>query len=192
MSSIDLRSRDWEVRTMVSLSVHAILGLRGQLFEFRRQGESRSYTYFFVGGGAGMGAGAGGGVNAPGPIGFARDTARTVGTAFHEAGRQLIGRPRRSRNEMNLPDFGEELTAFTPIESLVSFSPADLHHSMGRVGSASASLALGYGSTVISAWNMSGVFFESQVVTKTGEVPASGTAGVSASVSLDLGAWIMA
>ncbi len=106
MTAVNTASRDWEVRTMVSLSAHAILGLRGQMFEFRRQGETRTYTYFFVGGGAGVGAGAGGNVNAPGPIGFGKNVARTVGTAFHEAGRRAIGRPARSANELNLPDFG--------------------------------------------------------------------------------------
>lgn len=194
MSGVNIGSRDWEVRAVVSLSAHYILGARAQMFEFRRKGETNTYSFFFIGAGAGMGAGAGGNVMAPGPVGMLKNTARTVSTAFHEVVRRGVGLPSRSEKELNLKDDWEEFTAFTPIKSESSFSPSDLDRSMGRQASAGASLALGYGAIIISAWDSdlrkSRIYFESQPVTMTGDLPASGTAGVNLNVSLDLGIWI--
>jgi hypothetical protein len=62
------------------------------------------------------------------------------------------------------------------------FSAADLNWSGGRLSTAGAGLAVGYGVVIITAFNMSGTLFSSQNC-------FGGTIGVGASIMTTVGVW---
>lgn len=185
------RHAEWQVRSVVSMTAHAVVGGTAQLFEFRRKGQKVSYPFVFVGYGLGIGPqlGAGSAGFAP-PHEFLWQTAKLVGQSFYEAGRQIFGgKPKHIPN----PEFATKMAEFNDIESEGPFSAIDLHRAMGRITIASASLALGYSACYITAFKLDRTFFSSQSTAGEGAFnrgTVSGTTGVSLGASTNAGIWL--
>ena len=178
------RHAEWQVRGVVGLAAHVAVGGTAQLFEFRRRETRATYPFVFVGYGLGagpqLGAGSAGFAT---PHEFIWETGKLVGRSFWEAGRQLLGgRPQAVPN----PSYANSIGAFVDIESS-SFSAVDLDRAMGRLTSASASLAMGYAITYISAFKLDRVFFDSQ--STAGDDVVGGTTGVSLGANVNAGMW---
>lgn len=178
------RHAEWQVRGVVGLAAHVGVGASGQMFEFRRRGESATYPFVFVG--LGLGAGPQLGAGSAGfatPHEFVWETGKIIGRSFWEAGRQMLG---AKPQVVPQPSYAETIGEFVDIESS-SFSAIDLDRAMGRLTCASASLALGYAITYITAFKLDQVFFESQ--STAGEDIVGGTTGVSLGANMNAGMW---
>ena len=175
---------EWQVRGVAGLAGHLAVGGTAQWFDFRRRGERSHFTFVFIGYGLGAGPQLGAGsAGFPMPHEFIWETGGVVGRSLWEAGRRMLG---GDPERVPPPAYGESMGAFSDIES-ASFSAVDLHRAMGRLTSASASLAMGYAITYITAFTTSQVLFESQ--STAGDDNISGTAGVSLGANVNAGMW---
>lgn len=182
---------EWQVRGIAAVGAHVSAGGTAQLFEFRPKGEHASYVYVFLGIGYGVGAkGGAGGTNFVTPHEFAWDTAKLVGSAFWEVGRQMAGgAPRRDTTK-----YYEGLMSFSDIAVTTPFSALDLDRAYGELAEASASLAMGYGCSFISAETQNAVLFTHQSTAGDGafgQGVVGGTTGVSLGGSANTGRWFM-
>lgn len=82
----------------------------------------------------------------------------------------------------SMPDFSTGGLSWTSLECDRSFSAMDLHRSAGRLTTAGAGLAVGYGVVIISAFNWGGSMFSSQEC-------FGGSVGVGASAMTTVGMW---
>ncbi|MBT0957505.1 hypothetical protein IV417_08905 [Alphaproteobacteria bacterium KMM 3653] len=84
----------------------------------------------------------------------------------------------------SMPDFSSGGLSWTNLECDRSFSADDLDGSAGRLTTAGAGLAVGYGVAIVSAFNWGGSMFSSQEC-------FGGSIGVGASAITMAGAWNM-
>ncbi len=82
----------------------------------------------------------------------------------------------------SMPDFSNGGLSWTHIECDEAFSAADLNWSAGRLTTAGAGLAVGYGVIIISAFDWGGPMFSSQEC-------FGGSIGVGASAMTTVGVW---
>jgi hypothetical protein len=82
----------------------------------------------------------------------------------------------------SLPDFSSGGLNWSQLECDRAFSAADLNWSPGRLSTAGAGLAVGYGVVILTAFNLSGSMFSSQNCW-------GGTVGVGASIMTTVGMW---
>ena len=82
----------------------------------------------------------------------------------------------------SMPDWSTGGLSWTSLECDRAFSAADLNWSAGRLSTAGAGLAVGYGVVIISAFNMRGSLFSSQNC-------FGGSIGVGASIMTTAGMW---
>ncbi|MBY6049775.1 hypothetical protein KUV47_20285 [Vannielia litorea] len=82
----------------------------------------------------------------------------------------------------SMPDFSTGGLSYTDLECERAFSADDLHGSAGRLTTAGAGLSVGYGVTIITAFNWGGYMFSSQEC-------FGGTIGVGASAITTAGMW---
>lgn len=172
---------EWEVRSLLASSFHWKAGGIAQLFEFRRAGRKVAFQFLFLGGG--LGAGFLVGSNAPfvNPFRLIWDTTTLIGKALWETGRGLSG---KSMREVEAPKWEEAITGYARIECGTSFSAIDLNRSMGRLTTACGTVGFGLGATVISAYTMDRIFFESQ------ELVGGQAGGVGLGGSINKGVWL--
>jgi len=171
----------WEVSSFLSVGVHVKLGLQVQLFEFRPVGGQQTYKFGFVGAGLGKGFSAGGSTSFVPPHRFAWDTGKLVWGSFREVARQLRG---LERERVEPPDWSDHIRSFKELECDNPFSACELNRSMGVLKNASASLAMGYGALMISAYRPGKRLFTSQSI-----VGGQG-GGVALSASANKGIWL--
>lgn len=88
------------------------------------------------------------------------------------------------------PEFVKTIGAFNDIETRGPFSAIDFNGSFGRLTSASASAAFGYGVTFITAFSLSQTFFDGQSAAGEDTLIA-GTTGASAGANVNSGIWLM-
>lgn len=184
-----LKHKDWQVRGIVGIGAHAAVGGTAQMFEFKKKGEHATYAFVFVGAGVGAGGkGGAGGSNFETPHMFAYDTARIVGTAFYEAGRQMLGgKPNKIPN-----NYYQGMMNFSDLQVITPFSAIDLNGAYGNLLDASASVGMGYGATFIYAEKNGNVLFPNQPTAGdgiVGEGVIGGSAGVGAGASVNYGYW---
>jgi len=181
----------WQVRPIVGLAAHVAIGATGQLFEFRKKGESAVYPFVFLGFGLGAGPQLGAGAaNFPTPHEFIWQTTKVIGNSFYEAGRQLMG---SEPKQVEPPKYAESMASFNDIEVSSDFSALDLDRAMGRFTSASASLAMGYSVSYITAFKLNRIFFESQSTAGEGAFGkgvVGGTTGLSLGANTNAGIWL--
>ena len=177
------RHSEWEVRSVLQASFHWKAGAMAQLFEFRRRGEQAAFQFLFLGGGLGAGFLIGSNLPFPNPFKLVWDTTALIGTALWETGRGLTGKPLRAE-KIAAPKWEEAITGFASIECGRTFSAIDLNRSMGRLTTACATAAFGYGATVISAYTLDRIFFESQ------ELVGGQAGGIGVGGSVNKGVWL--
>jgi hypothetical protein len=186
------RHANWEARSRAGLAMHFKLGATAQLVEFRERGEHSVFQLVFIGFGVGVGLSGSASANFVPPHTFVADTARIVGSAFVEAGRQLAGQ--RPRN-IEQPDWEAQISAWTPLKCASAFSAVDLNRAFGRVTAAGAGLGLGYGQTIITAFKLGQNFFESQELSSMKalgrDVPVGGAVVAGASANSNAGMWFL-
>lgn len=181
----------WQVRPIVGLAAHVSVGATAQLFEFRKKDESAVYPFLFVGFGLGVGPQLGAGTaNFTTPHEFILQTTKVIGSSFYEAGRQLLGGEPR---QVESPEYAESMASFNDIEVSSEFSALELDRALGRLTSASASVAMGYSISYITAFKPDRVFFESQSTAGKGAFGkgvVGGTTGLSWGANSNAGIWL--
>lgn len=186
------RHANWEARSVLGWAMHFTVGATAHLVEFRERGGHAVFQFVFVGGGLGVGIAGSGSTNFVPLHTFLADTARLVGSAFVEAGRQLAGRrPRRIKE----PAWESQISAWSPLKCDSRFAAVDLHRALGRVTAAGAGLGMGYGQTVISAFKLGQNLFDSQELSSMQvggrDVPVGGALVTGASANANAGMWFM-
>jgi hypothetical protein len=84
----------------------------------------------------------------------------------------------------DIPNTVKATSVPTSLQCLTSFSAIDLNRSLGRLTTASATVALGYGITIITAFSLTKNFFEAQ------ELPGFVAGGFGVGGSVNAGLWL--
>lgn len=165
---------------MLANSLHFSLGAAVQVFQFRRKTTKSIFEFVFVGVGLGVGKGAGASTPFVTPHELLVDMGRLHYEVFRDAGLALAGKPERGVKD---PGWADAIGVWTALECDSAFSAVDLHRAFGRLTCASASIAIGYSATVITAFRLDRTFFYSQ------EIVGGQAGGVSLTASTNVGMW---